>query len=354
MQDPELPIVFVQLGSYIGRENDPLPQHRWISVRNDQYRIGRTLKRAVCVPAIDLELDDSIHLSNRAVTILGGRMADAMHLLVSENRNDQIFVKKISCRNEPLLNCAKLRIEFGNVQGSLQSSGGLPCGFAAVDKQGKLAAKAINTRLSGNTAEVLTPIPSMIFADEYMISYGAETQPCGNITDEAGRSLPCFMQKLPGRRGDFTSILQQALRSAAVYTDDRLEALTVPQELKWETAPFNTFYLPCPREVGELDRKPKIYCYKFKVRAEDDTNTELLMGADAPFLLYCDGKEFCRQQATNPVVLDEFVYPCRLSGGVHEFICVFSSNSGLGWGICCRFRKLKNEPAVEFVPVCEF
>ena len=348
-RDPELPIIFVQLGPFIYKYGDALEQHRWMQVRDAQYRIGRTLKNAVCVPAIDLELDDTIHLSNRAVTVLGSRLADAALALREKGVSDQIYVKKVTYRNEKLLNTAKVRVEFGNVQGTLSSNGSLPQGFSLVDKHGRELAKAINARIDGNAVEVMTSAPYLIFSDFYRIAFGAGTYPAANITDAAGRSLPCFMQGAIRRKGNLSVVLHEALRSEAVYTDERLEALRIPENLKWHPAVFNLFYLPCFREAGELDHAAKVYCYKFKVKAAEDMDTDLLMGADAPFVLYCDGQEFCRQQAGNPIVLDEFAYPCHLSTGEHEFICVFSSNSGLGWGICCRFRSRKKGVLPEFI-----
>jgi hypothetical protein len=73
----------------------------------------------------------------------------------------------------------------------------------------------------------------------------------------------------------------------------------------------------------------------------------MMFGSDANFAVFCDGKEVMRQHTGNPVVLDEFKEKLHLTAGRHDFCCVFSSNCGNGWGICCRFTSTgKNKPPV--------
>ena len=80
---------------------------------------------------------------------------------------------------------------------------------------------------------------------------------------------------------------------------------------------------------------------------------KMLFGADAPFAVYCDGNEIMRRATSNPVVIDEFKCKLSLTAGIHDFCCVLSSNSGKGYGICCRFARLDKGLPPEFVNLTE-
>ncbi|MBE6380032.1 MAG: sialate O-acetylesterase [Lentisphaerae bacterium] len=354
--NPDMPIVLGQLGSFVISEGDTNTSESWLKVRQAQYHIGQTLKNTACVPAIDLPLDDSIHLSNQGVTLMGRRMAEAMQYLRKDTAAaPQIMFKEATCLADKVTNNAIIKVKFGNVQGQLTAPG-LACGFCVVDKNDNFISEAINVRLDGDCAYVQTRVSYLIFSSSFKIAYGGTLQPHANITDEAGRSLPCFAGKVRSRKTNISEILQDALISEAIYCDDSFEALQQPEALdkvKFMPAKFNQFYLPCPREAGELDKAHKVYCYKFRLRLQEDMELKMLFGADAAFVIHLDGKEFTRVCTTNPVILDEFKFPLQLSAGEHEFVCTFSSNSGCGWGICCRFMRMDGKVVPEFVPVEE-
>lgn len=68
---PELPFYYVQLGRVI-RDGDPTG---WNAVQEDQRRIAEEVAHTAVVPAIDLELDDLIHVGTDGLKRLGRRMA---------------------------------------------------------------------------------------------------------------------------------------------------------------------------------------------------------------------------------------------------------------------------------------
>jgi sialate O-acetylesterase len=351
-KNPDLPIVFAQLASYITQSGENTPQVNWFKIRDTQYKLGRTVANTVCVPAIDLEMDYMIHISNRAVVTLGKRFADAMLGLRGDRENiPQIGFKSAKCVSDKVMNYAWVIVECKNVQGKLTADG-LPKGFAVVDKEGKVVAEAVSVRLEGNRAIIRTRMPYPQFDKYYRIAYGAALQPYANITDMAGRSLPCTVMDVSADHRPLSEFLQHALVSEAVYCDDSFQNFKLPEnweELNYQPAKFNTFYLPCPREEGMKDKAHKVYCYKFRVNAPEDMDVDLLFGADSSFILYKDGKEIKKQCTNNPVIMDQFVMPMFLSKGEHDFCCVFSSSSGCGWGICCRFRRKKDQVMPEFV-----
>ena len=355
-KDPDLPIVLAQLGPQISTAAEKsICEKNWMTIRCAQYKIGQTLKNCACVPTIDLELDDLVHLSNRAVNILGKRFAAAMLQLRGKKEIlPPIALAKVKCSSDPVTQNALLKIEFKNVQGKLVS-GSNPCGFSVLDADNNFYCDVIRTRLEGNAVLLQTRVPAIFFSRDYRIAYGALLQPHANITDEGGRSLPCFIASAPKLNARLTDMVKHALISEAVFTDDSYAALKLPEnheQLKYTPAPFQSFYMPAPRPA-EYTTEHKVFVYKFRIRLVEDMSLNVLFGADASFLLYLDGKKFHHQCTSNPVVIDEFKLPVKLSAGVHEFACVFSSNGGCGWGICCRFKRLDGKILPEIVNICE-
>ncbi|MBE6357519.1 MAG: sialate O-acetylesterase [Lentisphaerae bacterium] len=343
----QLPIVFAQLGTFIALESERPFSRRLLTVRDAQYRMGQHMPHTACVPVIDLEVCDTVHLSTRSVVTLGKRMADAMEYLTCGGI-PQIALKSVRCRSDHSV--AQIKIEFKNVQGKLRSSG-IPGGFSLVDMAGNFVAQAVSTVLQGSSVTVQTRMPYCKFQENYRIAYGGEHHPHANITDEAGRSLPCFVQELPPSRIPSTDMLDCALVSEAVYGDDLLAALKLPEnlsDLNFSKAKFSNFYLPCPRESSPNNALPKIYCYKFRMETGEKMKLRLLFGADAPFALYYRQTLIMRHYTANPVQMDEFSLPLTLEAGIHDFVCVFSSNSGNGWGICCRVERTDGKTLPRF------
>ena len=355
-KNPDMPIVLAQLAANIYNKKDELERAAgWFKIQQAQYRIGQTLKNTACVPTIDLELDDLVHLSNQAVHTLGKRFAAAMLRLQGKDMPPEIEPGRISITADRPTNTAIVTVKFKNVQGSLQAAG-LPCGFAVVDSHDRLVSDAVNCRLEGDKAIIHTNVNSIVFArtQRYRIAYGGALQPHANITDEAGRSLPCFVLNNPyNSTFKVTEMVEDALISEPVFTDDSFAALAMPEnadELQYSKADFSGFYLPVPR-AGALDREHKVFVYKFRAKLDEDMKLMVLFGADAPFILYADDREIARICTGNPVIPDEFKIPLELTAGEHEFKCVFSGNGGSGWGICCRMQRMDGKTLPYFAVI---
>ena len=352
-RNPQLPIVLAQLGPVITSSDENRNPVFWMTVRRAQYNIAHKIKNCACVPAIDLEIDDTVHLSNKSVNILGKRFAAAMNQLRGvEGFLPQIEPGAIKCVPDPVTQNAKIIIKFKNVCGKL-ISGGNPCGFTVQNADNSFHSLAVNARLDGDTVTVMTRVPTAFFSQDYRIAYGAPLQPNANVTDEAGRSLPCFIASVPKVNSRMTEMVHTALISEAVFTDDSFNALKLPEnheQLKYAPAPFKQFYMPAPR-TGKFDHEHKVYVYKIRLKLVEDMKLKILFGADAPFVLYLNGKELSRQCTGNPVVIDEFQVPMQLKAGTHDIQCVFSSNSGCGWGICCRFKRTDGKILPEIVEI---
>lgn len=360
--DPALPIVMAQLGALIASHGDTtVSSRRWLQVRNQQYLLPRQVKNLVCVPTIDLPLSDRVHISNRAVAILGQRMADAMQYLRDPVHNlPQITFKKMRISRQKVNGDTIAELTFDNVAGELTSSGNEPCGFGLLDSTGKYVSDAINCRLEGNRAIIQLPISCVSFYENCQIAYGGNFQPHANIVDSAGRSLPCFAVSGKKRPTDMTCFVTDAMAAGPFYGNDALENLQLPSEqeladMKFAPAGFSSFYVICPPPEENSDvTAQRHYCFRFKLDLSEAMKLKVLFGADAPFALYCDRQELLRKHTSNPVELDEFSSVLKLDAGRHEFILMFSSNSGRGWGFCCRFVRQDGKNAPEVVTIDQF
>jgi sialate O-acetylesterase len=68
---PDLPFYFVQIGRFI-RGGDPAP---WNAVQEAERRLAESVPNTAVVPAIDLELDDGIHVGTQGHKRIGQRLA---------------------------------------------------------------------------------------------------------------------------------------------------------------------------------------------------------------------------------------------------------------------------------------
>ena len=75
MNDPRLPFIMVQISR---TSTTTWPNQKiWVAIREKQRLLGKQLKRFAVVPAIDLDLDDGIHLGGNGQLRLGKRLARA-------------------------------------------------------------------------------------------------------------------------------------------------------------------------------------------------------------------------------------------------------------------------------------
>lgn len=74
LQAPDLPFLYVQIGRFV---RDGVDGASWNAIRELQRRAESAIPNASMVSAIDLPLDDAIHISTDGLKRLGKRMADA-------------------------------------------------------------------------------------------------------------------------------------------------------------------------------------------------------------------------------------------------------------------------------------
>lgn len=336
-RNPRLPVVIAQLGRHMpGPDPD-----RWTAIRDQQCRFCRTMPFTALAPTVDLELDDQIHLSNRAQQTLGRRMAGAMlHLLGLPGGVAPIVPLRCRLSEDPALHTARYIVDFANVKGNLGAAG-RPAGFSMLINGGDQGG-CFRVEPVGGSVIVHTAIPYFLAAN-YELGYAVGDNPYCNLVDENGTPLPGFVIRPRMARHNYTAMASKAEVSEPLYIPEGIEQLTYPghpEKLTFVPAYFSNFYLEHPRraELGTLDEK--VFYFRFRISLAEAMTLKVLAGSDGPFVLYCDRRELMREVTANPLVADEFSTEVTLEKGVHEFLFAMSSNTGHAWGVCCRFRRM--------------
>ncbi|MBL8173273.1 MAG: sialate O-acetylesterase [Bryobacterales bacterium] len=184
---PDLPFYYVQIGRFINNNNP----NEWNSVQQSQLAAESKLKRAGMAPAVDLDLDDLIHVGTQDLKRLGRRLAK---LACYEN-----FPRNSGCPQlfrGPRPATAKfsgniLRVAFHSVNGKLVSTGRIS-GFSIHDSSGTMLPAIFKAEVNpASPNEVLlhliAPPP-----EGATLRYGAGKDPSCNVRDQADMAVPVF------------------------------------------------------------------------------------------------------------------------------------------------------------------
>ncbi len=188
--DPELPFLTVQLGRFVpegGGAGDPTS---WNAIRDLQRRLAGEIPQTAVAPAIDLELDDLIHIGTQGFKRLGRRLAFAAQALSQRTRPlPHIALKTVAFDNPER---TRVRVSYVGVSG-----GGFPIsnrilGFAFYHSDGPccpLIYKAEVDTSSNSDAllHLVSPPP-----EDAALYYGHGYDPICNLTDKDDLAAPAF------------------------------------------------------------------------------------------------------------------------------------------------------------------
>lgn len=187
LRAPELPILMVQLGRYVADERAGLVDG-WNGVRDAQRRLAARLPGVRLVAAIDLDLDDPIHLSTSGLRRLGVR------LVAAALGQSALMLEEVQWIRGPSAgladpNGSQLRLTFSQVQGSLLAPG-RALGFTLRDPSGTELYRIYHVTLYGQSVTLhlgADPLPR-----ETALWYGWGLNPVCTIIDEQHQGLPTF------------------------------------------------------------------------------------------------------------------------------------------------------------------
>jgi sialate O-acetylesterase len=192
--DPDLPFYYAQLSRYAGEEEARRTAQAWNRIQETQRLAESTIPNVRMAAAVDLELEDRVHVNTAGLKRLGLRFANlACH---------DLFPNVAPCaRLQPGPRFAgarwdgprRLRLAFTGVNGSLVASGRV-LGFGLYDQYGRrhhLIFRAWIPAQPGNEV-VLELNHQYPFPKPTFLWYGKGLDPACNVSDEAGMALPVF------------------------------------------------------------------------------------------------------------------------------------------------------------------
>ncbi len=344
LRQPQLPWIIVQLARVIeGRPEEGA--RAWNSIQEQQRLLPRQIKNLETVAAIDLELDDCIHIGADSFPVLAkrfARVADRMVLgNLREDRPPQLG--KITPRH--LTTGSMFEVKFENGVEGLHSAGS-PSGFALLDSYGKEIPSIFRIALQGDTAQIYwtrggTP--------PVFISYGHGVTPRCNIIDGRGFSLPVFGPFALTEPKAFLPFVTTWKVSEVDRTSASLGKIGLP-DVDAPGATIRTYNEEPAGFVNENPRwaesEPGLAYFSARLCLPEPMRLEFLMGYDGPFRLWLNGKPFFKDlNGTNPCYADESSKKASLAAGMHEVRIAMDINRGQAWGFFLRFARLDVTPA---------
>lgn len=184
---PDLPFYYVQIGRFISNTN----LNEWNAVQQAQLQVESKLKRVGMAPAVDLALDDLIHVGTQDLKRLGKRLAN---LACDEN-----FPRESNCPRlfrGPRPESAKvsgnvLRVAFHSVNGRLMSAGRIS-GFSIHDAKGAMIPAIFRAEVNADSPNEVLLYLTAPPPEGATLRYGAGKDPYCNLRDQADMAAPVF------------------------------------------------------------------------------------------------------------------------------------------------------------------
>ncbi len=335
-RNPDMPFVAVQIAGVASATHNHV---FWNRIQELLRLLPDSIRKCSVVPAIDLELDDFIHVSGKGQNRLGRRLAQAMCELrrIKGSGKPQITLKSVGVERNPLSGGSDIKVTFDNVMGRLQSNG-KPSGFTICNPSP--VNTVFRTDLEKNTVILRTASP-VTDIENASLHYGYGLMPYCNITDSEDRSLPVFG---PHPVGVLRAVSRFATRlrvSKAMPSAGKLQGLPFPknmEDLKLKTREFSGNF--CDLHLDLLKSAPEdvLVYFACDIECSEQMKLSACIGYDGPVKLWVDGNEiFHDPKGCNPATLDQGVAKFNGTPGRHQVLVALGSNSGRAWGIFLRF-----------------
>jgi hypothetical protein len=340
LRQPRLPWLVVQLARVFNNgEQGPA----WNSIQEQQRLLPDKIKNLETVAAIDLPLDDSIHISATGYPRLGLRLGHVADYLALGNKKERRAPRLREIRlNDAMKNAAgaagtSIDVVFDEVAGGLRAAGE-PLGFTLVTEDGKIWPYFYKTTLHGNVARLHLNQP---VDDKIKLHYGFGVSPVCTITDGRGLSLPVF-GPLPLTKQDAYLDFVNRWRvadlmepSAVSLADMDCPDLSAVKAVKtYGTEGFIN-------EHEQWRKKNGIACFSAGLELPEAMKLQFLMGYDGPFRLWLDDQPlFTDLAGTNPCLPDQNRVTRSLTKGSHRLTVGMDINAGLAWGFMLRLLRV--------------
>jgi len=330
----DLPWIVVQIARVFGaRQEESI--RAWNAVQEQQRLLPEVIDRLEMVAAIDLPLDDFIHIGAAGFPILARRMARVADRMVLRNRSEKRPPRLVGV-SEPRMEAGSrvVDLQFADVVGGLTSAGE-PSGFSLLDAEGRAQPVIFKTTLHGDIAR----LHFNLLAGQFL-SYGHGITPHCNITDQRGFSLPVFGPVPLFRPAALLPFIRQWKVSPIVTDAPPLGEIAAPDLdlVGWSEKTYGDdgFINEWPQWQG---RSGHGY-FAAALDLPETMRLVFMMGYDGPFRLWVDGNAFFMDlQGTNPCFPDGSLREIALPKGRHEIRVAMDLNHGRAWGFFLRFER---------------
>lgn len=335
---PRLPVVLVQLGRHTG--GDPALGPHWESIREQQRLLPRQVRGVAMVPAIDLPLDDTIHIGGDGCQELGRRMA-AQALRLLRGQAPETGPVPAAVRFEPARHgFAVLSVRFRG--GRLEAGTLPPSGFALVTRDGRR--NPAFYRIEARPDRVLLHCHTGMTDGAVAVVHGPGLDPICVLRDAAGGPVPAFGPLTIGNLRALTPFLDEALASEIQPAVASIAHLPIPARGALPAHPLRSGANGVQGMMNEHPRwegRSGWAAIHFAIDCAEAMDLRLLFGYDGPFRLAIDGTEVFRDLAgTNPAIADQHRQRVALAAGRHEACVLMDLNGGLAWGFWFRIQRL--------------
>lgn len=184
---PDLPFYYVQIGRHVNYTN----QAEWNAVQEAQRKIESRVPRVGMVPAVDLSLDDGIHISTPDLKRIALRIANLvthdLHPEIEKFRPYKRGPRPVNAKVEGPV----VRILFAEVNGKLVTAGRLT-GFSIHGADGAQLPAIFRTQIDPRDGNSVVLSVSGKLPDGATVHYAAGRDPYANLNDELDMGAPAF------------------------------------------------------------------------------------------------------------------------------------------------------------------
>jgi sialate O-acetylesterase len=184
---PDLPFYYVQIGRHVTAASGV----EWNAVQEVQRKMEAMVPKAGMVPAVDLSLDDGIHVGTADLRRLGRRIANQVcHDLHPELEKYQPYrrgPRPVNAKRDGSL----VRVLFAEVNGKLVTQGRL-AGFSIHGADGKSIPAIYRAQIDPNDGNSVVLHISGKLPEGATLQYGAGRDPYVNLNDELDMGTPAF------------------------------------------------------------------------------------------------------------------------------------------------------------------
>jgi sialate O-acetylesterase len=196
VNQPDLPFYYVQIGRHVDANNAA----EWNRVQLDQLRAEEEIPHSGMVAAVDLQLDDTIHVSTPDLKRLGHRLADLVSIDLFPRLKNYGEMKRGPRPVVAAFDGGVVKVSFAGVNGRLQSEGRIS-GFSIHDSKGALLPAIYKTRVDAAEASIVLLYVQGKLPPDAMLWYGFGKDPYCNVHDAADMAVPVFAMKIASEAG---------------------------------------------------------------------------------------------------------------------------------------------------------